>query len=412
MKKLRLSTKILIGLTLGVLVGLLFQDNTTVVNVVKPLGDLFIRLIKMITIPLIFSTLIVGVASVNDVKKLGRMGGKTVVIFLITTAFAVIIGLFLGNLIAPGADLGLSPIDTYEAKQPQPIVNTFLNMVPTNPLAALVNGQILQVIFFALLIGISITLTGQKAEPAKEFFESFAEIMYKITGMVMKFAPIGVFGLIVPVVATYGSDVLLPLIKLIFAVYLGAIIHASVVYSLSVRFLGKMSPLQFFKGILPAQLVAFSTCSSSGTLPITIRSVRENLGVSNEVASFVLPLGATINMDGNSLYQGICALFVAQAYGVDLSVGQQLMVVLTGTLASIGAAGIPGAGLIVLTMVLSSVGLPIEGVALVAGIDRILDMARTTLNISGDAAASVIVAVTEGEMKSSDECIENEHISC
>lgn len=399
MGKLKLSTKILLGLILGIVVGFLFQGSPeTASTFIKPLGTLFIRLIKMIIVPLVFASLVVGASSVGDVKKLGRMGGKTVGYYLITTAIAVTIGLILGNVLQPGAGLEL-PVDAkYQGKEAPSVIAVLLDIVPQNPIAALVDGNMLQIIFFAIFVGICITLIGKKADPVKNFFDGFAEIMYKITGIIMELAPYGVFGLIVPVVAEHGLDVLAPLAIVIFAVYIGAIIHAAVVYSAAVKIMGNISPLTFFKGIFPAQVIAFSTCSSSGTLPATINCVEENLGVSNDVASFVLPLGATINMDGTALYSGVCALFVAQVYGLDLSLGQQLTVVLTGTLASVGAAGVPGAGLIMLTMVISSVGLPLDGVALIAGIDRILDMARTTLNVTGDASASVVVAATENDL--------------
>jgi len=397
MGKMKLSTKILIGLGLGILVGL-FVPVDFANTFLKPIGTLFLRLIKMIIVPLVFSSLIVGASSVGDIKKLGRMGGKTVGYYLVTTAIAVIIGLTLANVMVPGAGLEL-PVDAkYEGKEAPSIVNVLLEVIPDNPLGALVNGSMLQIIAFALFIGIGITLVGEKANGVKNFFDGFAEIMYKITGIVMEFAPYGVFGLIVPVVAQYGLDVLAPLAMVILAVYLGCIIHGAVVYSTAVKVIGKMSPLTFFKGIIPAQVIAFTTCSSAGTLPATIQCVEDNLGVSNDVSSFVLPLGATINMDGTAVYQGICALFVAQVYGLDLSLGQQLTVVLVGTLASIGAAGVPGAGLIMLTMTLTAVDLPLDGVALVAGIDRILDMARTTLNVTGDASAAVVVAATEGDL--------------
>ncbi|MFZ5942917.1 MAG: dicarboxylate/amino acid:cation symporter [Bacillota bacterium] len=397
MGKMKLSTKILIGLVLGIAVGL-FVSPDFANTFLKPIGTLFLRLIKMVIAPLVFASIVVGASSVGDVKKLGRIGSKTIAYYLVTTAIAVIIGLVLGNVLQPGAGLQL-PVDAkYEGKQAPSIINVLLEVVPDNPLQALVSGSMLQIIFFAIFIGIAITLIGKKGDPVRNFFDGFAEVMYKITGIVMEVAPYGVFGLIAPVVAAYGLDVLAPLAMVIFAVYLGAIIHGAVVYSTAVKIFAKMSPLTFFKGIFPAQVIAFSTCSSAGTLPATIKCVEDNLGVSNDTASFVLPLGATINMDGTSLYQGVCALFVAQVYGIDLSLGQQLTVVITGTLASIGAAGVPGAGLIMLTMVLASVGLPLDGVALVAGIDRILDMARTTLNVTGDASAAVVVAATEDDL--------------
>jgi len=397
MGKMRLATKILIGLAFGILVGL-FVSPDFANTFLKPIGTLFLRLIKMIIVPLVFSSLVVGASSVGDVKKLGRMGGKTIAYYLVTTAIAVIIGLILGNVLQPGAGLEL-PVDAkYEGKEAPSLINVLLEIVPDNPLGALVNGSMLQIIVFALFIGISITIVGKRADTVKNFFDGFAEVMYKITGIVMEFAPYGVFGLIAPVVAAHGLDVLAPLAMVIIAVYLGCILHAAIVYSTSVKMFAKMSPMTFFKGIFPAQVIAFSTCSSAGTLPVTIKSVEDNLGVSNEVSSFVLPLGATVNMDGTAVYQGICALFVAQVYGLDLTIAQQLTVVLVGTLASIGAAGVPGAGLIMLTMTLAAVDLPLDGVALVAGIDRILDMARTTLNVTGDASAAVVVAASENNL--------------
>lgn len=397
MKRISIATKILIGLALGVVVGLIIPHDVAV-TFIKPIGDLFIRLIKMIIVPLVFASLVVGASSVGDIKKLGRMGGKTMAYYLITTGIAISIGVFLANVFQPGKGLSL-PVDAiYEGKEAVPLLDVLVNIIPDNPLLALVNGDMLQIIFFALIVGIAITIVGKKAEPVQQFFDGLAEIMYKITGIVMETAPYGVFGLIVPVVTEHGLDVLAPLAKIIFVVYLACIIHALVVYSFSVKTFGKMNPWKFYKGIFPAMLIGFSTCSSAGALPVSIKSVEENLGVSKEVSSFVLPLGATINMDGAAVYQGVAALFVAQVYGLDLSMAQQLTIVLTGTLASIGSAGVPGAGLIMLTMVLSSVGLPLDGVALVAGVDRILDMARTTLNITGDASAAVIVAASENEL--------------
>lgn len=352
----------------------------------------------MIIVPLVFASLVTGAASVGDVKKLGRMGGKTMAYYLFTTAIAVTIGIVIAHVINPGFGLTLPTDAVYKGKEAPALVDVLLGVVPTNPIKALVDGNMLQIIVFAIFIGIGITFVGEKAKAVQNFFEGFADVMYKITGFIMNLAPYGVFALITPVVAANGPSVLLPLFKVIVAVYLACILHALVVYTFAVKTIGKLSPVQFFKGIIPAQLIAFSTCSSAATLPVTMQNVEENLGVSNDVASFVLPLGATVNMDGSAIYQGVCALFVAQVYGIDLSMGQQLTIVLTGTLASIGAAGVPGAGLIMLTMVLTSVGLPLDAIAIVAGIDRILDMARTTLNITGDASAAVIVAATENEL--------------
>lgn len=399
-KKMQLTTKILLGLLLGIIVGMLLQGNQTAADTyIKPLGALFLNMIKMIIVPLVFSSLIVGAASIGDPKALGRIGGKTLGYYLVTTAVAVLIGLVLATILKPGAGLVLPADAVQDPAEVPSIMSTLLNMIPSNPLKGLVDGNILQVIVFALFLGIGSTaLPNDISKPFINFFNSLAEIMYKITALIMKFAPIGVFGLIVPVVTQFGLDVLMPLSMVILAVYLGCVIHAVVVYSTAVKVFAKISPLKFFKGIAPAALTAFSTTSSSGTLPVTIKNTRDNLGVSEKISSFVLPLGATINMDGTALYQGVCALFIAQVYGIDLTIGQMLTVVATATLGSIGTAGVPGAGFIMLTLVLQSVGLPLEGLVLIAGIDRILDMARTTVNVIGDASCAVVVAASENEL--------------
>lgn len=397
--KLKLTTKILIGLAAGIIVGLLLGGVPDIATTyIQPFGDLFLNLIKMIIVPLVLSSLVVGASSVGDIKKLGRIGGKTVGFYLVTTAIAVLIGLLLGNLLVPGAGIDI-PIDaTPEAVEAPSIGDTLVGMVPSNAFGAMVESNMLQIIVFALFLGIAITAIGDKGKPFLSFFDSMAEVMYKVTSFVMAYAPIGVFALIAPIVASQGASVLLPLLKVIIAVYIGCILHAILVYSSAVKLFAKINPLKFFKGVAPPATVAFSTSSSAGTLPVSMKAAQDNLGVSESVASFVLPLGATINMDGTALYQGVCALFVAQVYGLDLSLAQQLTIVLTATLASIGTAGVPGAGLIMLTMVLTSVNLPLEGVALIAGIDRILDMARTSVNVMGDMAASVVVAATEKEL--------------
>ncbi|MDD4160309.1 MAG: dicarboxylate/amino acid:cation symporter, partial [Synergistaceae bacterium] len=276
-------------------------------------------------------------------------------------------------------------------------IEVLLNIFPSNPLQALVNGAMLQIIVFALFLGVSATLIGEKGKPFLKFNESLAETMYKMTGIVMKFAPLGIFALIAVTAAKYGPAVLAPFAKVIFAVYLGCFLQALLVYSSLITVVAKKSPLWFFGGVKEAMLAAFVTRSSSGVLPISMKNVQDNLGVSERVSSFVLPLGATINMDGTALYQGVCALFVAQAFGIPLSVGAQIGILLTATLASIGTAGVPGAGLIMLSMVLTSAGLPIEGIGLVAGIDAVLDMARTSINVTGDMCVSTVVAKTEGE---------------
>ena len=391
--KLNLSTKILIGLVLGVLAGLgLGQEGLGFAKIwIAPFGKIFMNMIKMIIVPLVLSSLIVGICGLGDVKKIGRVGAKTVAYYLGTTAFAIVLGLALGTLMSPGTGITMPGAEVKAAaKAAPPLMEVIVAIFPTNPIDAMLNANMLQIIVFALFMGGGITMVGERADSFFKFFDGMAEVCYKVVGMIMWFAPIGVFALMTPVTATYGAAVLLPLLKVILAVYLGCFLHAFIVYGFLLKTVGKMNPMTFFRGILPAQMVAFSTCSSSATLPVSFECVQE-MGVSKEVSSFVLPLGATINMDGTALYQGVCALFIAQIYGVDLSMGQYVTIILTGTLASIGTAGVPGAGLIMLTMILTAVGLPLEGAALVAGIDRILDMPRTTVNITGDATVALIV---------------------
>ncbi|HEY4601423.1 MAG TPA: dicarboxylate/amino acid:cation symporter [Cerasibacillus sp.] len=385
--------QILIAFILAIITGIIFGEK---IAIVAPLGDLFLRLIKFIIVPLILSTIIVGITSTEDVQKLGRLGGKTITYYLLTSLIAISLGLFMGNVFKPGlgTDIKLSG-EKVEFQESESIIDTILNIVPTNPLESLVTGNILQIIFFAIFLGIGMTLVGKKADPVKQFFEGLAEIMYKITGIVMAVAPIGIYGLLAPVIGEYGASVLLPLIKLIIAMLITCLIHIGVIYSAAVKTWGNMSPITFIKGMLPAAMVAFSTSSSSGTLPVTMKCVEDDLKVSKDVSSFVLPLGATINMDGTAIYQGLTVMFIAQYYGVDLTLSQLGIVALIATFASIGTAGVPGAGMIMLTMVLAAVNLPLEGIALVAGIDRILDMMRTTVNIVGDASASVVVDASE-----------------
>lgn len=400
MKKLSLPVQILIALVLGVIVGLMLRGNPDIaVNYIKPFGTLFLNLIKLIIVPLVFSSLITGVGNLNDVKQLGRLGGKTLAFYLITTAFAVSLGLIMANVFNVGGGYVLPTEElVVEVKEAPSVVETLLGIIPANPLKAIVEGNMLQIIAFAIILGSGILVLGEKGKILFQVFDSLAETMYVITGAIMRLAPIGVFALIVPVIAEHGAGILQSLLRLIIIAYVASFIHAGVIYSASVQFLGGMSPIKFFKGISPASILAFTTSSSSGTLPVTMKCCEDNLGVSKPVASFVLPLGATINMDGTAIYQGVSALFIAQVFGIDLSIGQQLGIVLTATLASIGTAGVPGAGMIMLTLVLQSTGLPLEGIALIAGVDRILDMIRTSVNVTGDAACAVVVAKSEGEL--------------
>ena len=392
---LPLWQKIVIGMILGITVGVVFGEDAVIL---KPIGSLFVNTIKMLIVPLVFCSIIVGITSMQDTSKMGRIGFKAVMFYLLSTAVAITIGLALGNLLQPGAGLGLVAQQAEVVKEAPSLADTLVALVPTNPVSALAQGHILQIIVFAVALGVSLTLIGEKGKPAVAVFESLAEAMYKLTDLVMKLAPYGVFALMAWVAGKFGLALLLPLIKVIGAAYLGSILHVLGVYSALIVFISKLSPVQYFRGIVDAQVVAFTSTSSAGTLPVSMKCARENLGVSKGVSSFVLPLGTTINMDGTALYQGVTTLFVAQAFGIDLGMPEYITIILTATLASIGTAGVPGAGLIMLTLVLTTVGLPVEGVALIAGIDRILDMARTTVNISGDIAASVIIAKSEKEL--------------
>jgi Na+/H+-dicarboxylate symporter len=402
-KEMPLIWKIAIGFVIGIVLGFAigpYGDTPAIKNVVMPIldliGKIFLSLLKMLIVPLVFTSIISGAASIGDPKALGRIGIKTISLYLITTLGAVTLGLILGNIIHPGVGLDIAGA-TGEAKAGETITDVILNIFPANPLKALVDGNMLQVIVFGLFIGVCATLIGEKGKKFLEVNESLAEIMYKLTAVVMKTAPLGVFALIAVTAAKYGPAVLAPFAKVIFTVYLGCFLHAILVYSGLVAVFTKKSPKWFFSGVKEAMLAAFVTRSSSGVLPISMNNVQKNLGVSEKVSSFVLPLGATINMDGTAIYQGVCALFIAEAFKIDLTLSMQLGIIVTATLASIGTAGVPGAGLIMLSMVLSYAGLPIEGLGLVAGIDAVLDMARTCINVTGDMCVSTVVAKTEGE---------------
>jgi Na+/H+-dicarboxylate symporter len=387
--------KILIGLVVGIGAGLLFGPKAAYV---KPVGDVFIAALKMLIGPLVFSSLTSGVISMSDLKKLGRVGVKTIVYFLVTTAFAVSLGLVLGTVFHPGTGITLVSSAPLNPVAPPRIIDTLVALVPSNPVQAFATDNILQVIVLALLFGLAINLAGEKGKPVAAFINSLTEVMFELTAMVMAFAPFGVCALIAWVSGMYGPGVLLPLGKVILVMYAGCLLHGIIIYGGIIALIGRLNPVRFFRGMLDAQLVAFSTASSAGTLPVNLRCTQQNLGVSEGISSFVLPLGATLNMDGTALYQGVTALFVAQVYGIELTSSQYVTIIISATLASIGTAGVPGAGMIMLSLVLGSVGLPLEGVALIAGVDRVLDMARTTVNITGDAAGSVVIAKSEHEL--------------
>jgi DAACS family dicarboxylate/amino acid:cation (Na+ or H+) symporter len=395
---MKLPQKLAIGFVLGIAAGLIFQFAGWDAAVLKPFGDLFIRLIRMVVVPLVVSSLIAGAAGMGDASKFGRVAVKILVYYFLTTAVAVTLGLIVANLTHPGLGVNLSAAgaEAVEATPPS-IVTTLLNVVPINPIEAMAKGELLPMIFFALIFGFALSSLGENGKPVVRFFEIVMNTMIKVTGYVMEYAPYGIFALIAVTVGTHGVEVLLPLLKLIIVVYLVAILHILVVYTPLVTFVGKLRPGTFFRAVSEPLIVAFTTCSSAAALPLNMRAV-EKLGVPRTISSFTIPLGNTVNMDGAAIYLGIAAIFISEVFGMPLSFSQQLTIVLMAILASIGSVGVPGAALIVMTMVFQTVGLPMEGIALVAGVDRILDMARTPLNVLGDATGAVVVAKTEGEL--------------
>mgnify|MGYP000850269735 CR=1 FL=1 len=405
--KSNLLLRILIGLVLGAIAGMVAGDS---ILWVKPLGDIFVRLLKMIVTPIILTTLVVGSASISP-AELGKVGVKIVVYYLITSAVAVAVGLLMGNLFHPGLGLDLGAIGEAagRALEKPSLANTFLNIIPTNPFGALSSGDVLPIIFFAIIFGLAIsylkiskdTRIQETGDLLFKFFDGAAEAMYKIVGWVLQYAPIGVFSLLAVVFAQQGAKAIGPLWTVTLACFLGYILHLIVVYG-GFLTLNGLSFSTFLRGSKEAMITAFVTRSSSGTLPITMRNADENLGIAKNVYSFTLPLGATVNMDGTAIYQGVCALFIGFAVGLPLNFSQQMTVILTAVLASIGTAGVPGAGAIMLLLVLDSVGLPIEqgspvaaAYAMILGIDAILDMGRTCLNITGDLVGSAVVAKSE-----------------
>lgn len=394
-KKLSLATQIFIALVLAIVVGLLMGDYYDFANAyIKPFGTIFLNLIKFIVVPIVLFSIMCGIISMKDVRKVGSIGLKTVAYYMCTTAVAIVIGLGGGNLFK-GMFPAIATTDlAYEAAESTSLMETVVNIFPSNFISPMVNANMLQIIVMALLIGFAIVSVGEKNVTVVNAFNDLNEIFMKCMEMILKLSPVGVFCLLCPVIAENGPAIIGSLAMVLLTAYICYFVHALVVYSLTVGTLGGLSPVKFFKGMMPAILFAFSSASSVGTLPLNMECTQK-LGASREVSSFVLPLGATINMDGTAIYQGVCAIFIAACYGIELTLPQMLTIVLTATLASIGTAGVPGAGMVMLAMVLTSVGLPVDGIALVAGVDRIFDMGRTTVNITGDACCSIIVSNME-----------------
>lgn len=419
MKKLGLHWQILIGMVLGILFGFFAAEmnwNQFVIDWIKPFGTVFINLLKMIAVPLIIVSLITGIAELKDISKISKMGGKTIGFYLMTTVVAVTIGLTLANIIQPGtfideasrdqlmtqyaSDAGGKILEAESQKEQGPL-QPLVDIVPDNFFKSLTdNGKMLQVIFFTILVGIGLILIPEeKARPVTQFFSGLNEVILKIIDIIMLIAPIGVFALLAAILVEIPSfSVLQALLVYALTVLAGLAVLIFVVYSLMVSLITKHSYFDFLKAIAPAQLVAFSTSSSAATLPVTMERVTEHLGVDEEVASFVLPLGATINMDGTSLYQAVAAIFIAQAFGMQLDLATQVMIVLTATLASIGSAAVPSAGMVMLVIVLGQAGIPEAGLALIFAIDRPLDMCRTVVNVTSDAMVSTLIAKSEGQL--------------
>ena len=396
-KKLSLSVWIFIGMIAGILVGLCFlktPEFTT--DYLKPIGTIYINLLKFLVGPVVLFSITDGVVSLKDLKRVGSVVLRTFVYYMFTTAIAVVVGLVLANVFKGAFPLLQTTGLEYEAKESPSVMPVIVNIFPDNLLKPMVSADMLPVIVIAIFLGAGVLASGEKGQKIAELINCMEEVIMKIMMMIIKFTPIGVFCLMTNVVAVNGADIIGKLALIIGVAYIGYIVHVVVVYGLSVKFLAKMSPFAFFKGIAPAMITAFTTTSSNATLPVNIECCNK-MGAEPEISSFVLPLGATINMDGTAIYQAVCAVFIACCYGVQLTLGDMAMIVLTATLASVGTAGVSGAGMIMLAMVLTQVGLPVEGIAIIAGVDKLFDMGRTALNITGDATCALFISRLERE---------------
>ncbi len=378
---------------MGIIAGLIVGPP---IAVIKPAGDLFVRLLKMMMVPLVFATIVVGVAKISP-AKIGRVFGKQILWYFVTGIIAITIGLLLANAAGIGVGMSVAGLAKVEPRVPPPLSEVLLGIVPTNPIEAMAKGQILPLIFFGLLFGVAISFAGKVCEPLLNVIDGIANAMFKVVRFVLWYAPIGVFALIGWTVGTHGPGILLPLASLIAVCWGGYIIHALGVYSLGLRFLAKVKPLVWPVKMKEMLLMCVVTCSGAATLPVTMRCCEENAGISKEVTGFVVPVGTTVNMDGTALYAAVCGVFLANAFGIPLGLSGNVIILFTALMASIGTAAVPGAGMIMTMLVLSSIGVPLEGIALIAGIDRILDMGRTAVNCYGDTVIAAIIAHSEGE---------------
>ena len=408
-KKMGLTTKIFIGLIGGLLVGVIlnlfvphssFRDAVLVDGIFYVVGNGFIRLMKMLVVPLVFCSLVCGSSAIGDTKSLGKVGGKAIVFYLLTTALAVTVAISVATVVKPGVGLDMSSIETGETTVAEnvSVVDTILNIIPENPIGALADGTMLHIILFALLIGVLLAKMGERTELIANLFNQCNELMMEMTNLVMSLAPVGVFCMIAKTFANLGFDAFVPLLKYMGSVLLGLLIQCLVVYMVLLVIFTRLNPVKFIKKFFPVMAFAFSTSTSNATIPMNIDTLEERIGVSRKISSFTIPLGATINMDGTSIMQGVAVVFAAQAYGMQLGPKGYLTVIATATLASIGTAGIPSVGLVTLSMVFTAVGLPVEAIMLIMGVDRILDMIRTAVNITGDAVCTTIVAHQNGDL--------------
>ena len=416
MKNLKLIHKVFIGLISGIIVGALLypmKENPIVSKYIVSglfefLGQGFLRLVKMIIVPLVFASLVTGTAAMNDVKKLGRIGIKTLAFFMGTTAIGIIAAIVGANILKPGAGIVLENVQQtqFVAKEADSFVKVLLNIIPTNPIEALVKGEMLQVIFFAVMTGFVITILGEKAKRLQGIFEEVNSLMLKMVSLIMELAPFGIFGLIGKTFITLGWAAMKPLASFIIVTYILLLFHGLVVYQILLRVYAKESPVAFLKKILAPMTLAFSTSRSAACIPLSLKTLKEEFNVEEKISSFTIPLGATINMDGTAIMQGVATVFIAQLYNIHLTTNDYFMVVLTAVLASIGTAGVPGVGTIMLSMVLSQVGLPLEGIGMILAVDRIVDMGRTTVNITGDLVCSVIIDRIEKRAENAEEKVQ------
>ena len=405
-KKLGLTSKILIGMGAGIILGLLlrnlFPDSSFINEYITEgflhvIGTVFVSGLKMLVVPLVFISLVCGTCSLSDPSKLGRLGGKTIAFYLFTTAIAITVAISVAILIHPGNASLVSEGLSFNAKEAPSLSEVLINIVPTNPLQAMSEGNMLQIILFAVIFGFAISHIGERGKRVAALFNDLNEVIMRVVTLIMQLAPYGVFALMAKLALTLGLETFGSVVKYFFVVLGVLLIHGFIVYPSLLKIFTGLNPFTFIRKMRDVQLFAFSTASSNATLPVTIEAAEHRLGVDNKIASFTLPLGATINMDGTAIMQGVATVFIAQVYGVDLTMGDYAMVVVTATLASIGTAGVPGVGLIMLAMVLNQVGLPVEGIALIIGVDRLLDMVRTAVNVTGDTVATVIIAKSENE---------------